>query len=260
MSQKIWILAESDRLFLPKLLARLAAESKIEGIIEIRFNSSMRKRISGFNKLLETFGLLTCFLIFLSTIISIILDKSFSNKFYSLSKVSRVFQIPLYNCVDFNDPKLIELLENKIKASPVLVQVGKRVPKHLTDRYYLINKHCSLLPDYAGVFPVFWCMLNKESNQGVSIHRLNEKFDDGEILAYSQIANEGSFFSIYHRLYDLSANLILEVLNKGEAKSEKAVSGANKSYRYFSYPTAKDRKAFFQKGNRFGWPLNTQKH
>lgn len=45
-----------------------------------------------------------------------------------------------------------------------------------------INVHEALLPKYRGCHPIFWAILNGESNLGLSINEVTEGMDDGDII------------------------------------------------------------------------------
>ena len=47
----------------------------------------------------------------------------------------------------------------------------------------VINIHTSLLPKYRGPAPVLWAIRNGDPEIGVTIHRMDERFDTGPILA-----------------------------------------------------------------------------
>ena len=55
-------------------------------------------------------------------------------------------------------------------------------PKHNS-----VNVHFSLLPKYRGASPVQWAILNGEEKTGVTVFELNEKMDEGNILAQQEI-------------------------------------------------------------------------
>ncbi len=44
------------------------------------------------------------------------------------------------------------------------------------------NVHLSFLPQYRGRHPLHWAIINGEIEHGITIHRMNEKFDCGEII------------------------------------------------------------------------------
>ncbi|MEV7581903.1 methionyl-tRNA formyltransferase [Streptomyces erythrochromogenes] len=50
-------------------------------------------------------------------------------------------------------------------------------------RYGVVNVHCSMLPKYRGPAPVLWAIRNGDPYLGVTIHRMDEQFDTGPVLA-----------------------------------------------------------------------------
>jgi methionyl-tRNA formyltransferase len=49
-------------------------------------------------------------------------------------------------------------------------------------RFGVVNVHTSLLPRYRGPTPVLWAIRNGDREIGVTIHRMDERFDTGPIL------------------------------------------------------------------------------
>lgn len=60
-----------------------------------------------------------------------------------------------------------------------------RLPRSVLNipRYGVINVHCSMLPKYRGPAPVLWAIRNGDPHLGVTVHRMNEEFDAGPVLA-----------------------------------------------------------------------------
>ncbi|MFM9449205.1 methionyl-tRNA formyltransferase [Streptomyces acidiscabies] len=50
-------------------------------------------------------------------------------------------------------------------------------------RYGVLNIHSSLLPKYRGPAPVLWAIRNGDADLGVTVHRMDEAFDTGPVLA-----------------------------------------------------------------------------
>jgi methionyl-tRNA formyltransferase len=46
-----------------------------------------------------------------------------------------------------------------------------------------INIHPSLLPQYRGPIPIHWAIRNGDRESGVTVHRMDETFDTGEVIA-----------------------------------------------------------------------------
>jgi methionyl-tRNA formyltransferase len=60
------------------------------------------------------------------------------------------------------------------------------VPVDCLPKYHL-NMHPSLLPEGRGSAPIPECILRGESKTGVTLHKLTEKFDQGDIVIQEQI-------------------------------------------------------------------------
>jgi len=52
-----------------------------------------------------------------------------------------------------------------------------------TPRSGVLNIHSSLLPKYRGPAPVLWAIRNGDAEIGLTVHRMDEQFDTGPILA-----------------------------------------------------------------------------
>jgi folate-dependent phosphoribosylglycinamide formyltransferase PurN len=85
-----------------------------------------------------------------------------------------------------------------------------------------INLHRSLLPEFGGARPVFWALYEDGKATGVTIHRVVEKIDAGEVLAQETmaIAREDNEASLKRKLLTLGIPLLIKVITqieKGEA-------------------------------------------
>jgi methionyl-tRNA formyltransferase len=70
----------------------------------------------------------------------------------------------------------------------VVVAYGQIIPGPVIylPRFRSVNVHFSLLPKYRGAAPVQWAVLNGERKTGVTIFELNQKMDEGDILAAAE--------------------------------------------------------------------------
>lgn len=64
----------------------------------------------------------------------------------------------------------------------IVVAYGMIIPKHIVDAYCCINVHPSLLPKYRGATPIQAALLNQDTVSGVSLIRMNEYMDAGDVL------------------------------------------------------------------------------
>jgi methionyl-tRNA formyltransferase len=98
--------------------------------------------------------------------------------------------IPVYQPIKIRkDPHVLELMTSINPDLNVVVAYGQIIPALLIyyPKYNSINLHFSLLPKYRGASPVPWSILNGEKITGVTIFELNEKMDEGDILAQQEL-------------------------------------------------------------------------
>ena len=79
----------------------------------------------------------------------------------------------------------------------------------------MLGVHPSLLPKYRGAAPVAWALLNGDATTGVTIFRLTEALDAGEILLQESvaIAPEEDSEALTARLAQVGARVLLKTLD-----------------------------------------------
>jgi methionyl-tRNA formyltransferase len=116
------------------------------------------------------------------------------------------------------DPAALEALRIAAADIHVVVAFGQILPAPVIDLppWKAINVHFSILPKYRGAAPVAWAILRGESRTGVTIFRLNEKMDEGDILAFSEtdIFPGESAGELEARLSVLGAGLLRKTLER----------------------------------------------
>tara|TARA_B100002052_G_scaffold134788_1_gene123798 strand:+ start:204 stop:1148 length:945 start_codon:yes stop_codon:yes gene_type:complete len=105
-----------------------------------------------------------------------------------VKRYSELNNIRLLQPDNLSDPSFINQIK---KINPVLIVVVafKKLPSILYEipKYGTINLHASLLPNYRGAAPINWCLINNETYTGVSIIKINEKIDYGDILMQKKV-------------------------------------------------------------------------
>lgn len=86
-------------------------------------------------------------------------------------------------------PDFIEEFKKLNTDLSIVVAYGKILPEELIKipRLGTINIHYSLLPKYRGASPVETCLLNGDTETGVSIQQMAFKLDSGAIIAEEKI-------------------------------------------------------------------------
>ena len=128
---------------------------------------------------------------------------------------------------DINNEETVEILK-KIQADIfIVVSFGQKLSSQLLDipKLYCLNVHASLLPRYRGAAPVNYAILNGDKTTGVSIMKMNETMDGGEIILSKSIEiNDDDSIVLMEKLGNLGAQGLLETLDlieKGKAEFKK---------------------------------------
>ncbi len=108
----------------------------------------------------------------------------------------------------------------------VVAAYAKILPKAALDipKMGTLGVHPSLLPKYRGASPIQSAILGGEKETGVTIYRMDEKTDHGEILAARRIplASGETYLQLEKELAKLGGKLLVEMMPKfinGEMKS-----------------------------------------
>lgn len=107
---------------------------------------------------------------------------------------NNVFQIELLSDAEsrFKNVTRITKISNISADCKLIICSGytERIPLQFIHQYDIINIHYSLLPAYRGLHSTVWAILNNEEYLGLSIHKMNEFFDDGDIIYQYKIKND----------------------------------------------------------------------
>jgi methionyl-tRNA formyltransferase len=123
------------------------------------------------------------------------------------------------NGVDVYTPKILDdaFLSEVERMAPDLVICAYYpgiLPRRLIDIPPLgcINVHPGLLPEYRGTFPTPWCILNNETEIGITIHTMDGGIDTGDILVQRTypIGADETGHELYRRSMKLCADLLIE--------------------------------------------------
>ena len=118
------------------------------------------------------------------------------------------------------DETVLDVLKQINPDVHVVVAYGQIMPGPIIylPRFHSLNVHFSLLPKYRGASPVQWALLNGETTTGITIFELNEKMDEGGLVAREETAilpGEAAF-ELEERLAGLGADLLVRTLSRIE--------------------------------------------
>lgn len=106
-------------------------------------------------------------------------------------------------------------------------------------RLGIINTHPALLPRYRGPNPIAWTVRNGDRELGYSVHRMDQDFDTGHLLAQgtTPIGDAERPEDVFGRVFELLGSVLPEALARveaGEAGQPQREEGA--SYAGFFEP------------------------
>ena len=176
------------------------------------------------------------------------------DRFYSVKSVLKLF---LINFIE---------VQNSINQKIYLDVIRKAMPDVIVSSNFLIfgeelleipsicciNRHSSLLPSYGGLWPVFQAYRAGEAFTGASVHIMGKKIDQGAVLTCRKIPiKKGvTLASLYEQAFDLSADILIEALDKIR-NDDWSYQDESRIPSYYSFPRKEHWKQFREQGGRF---------
>ena len=258
---RIIILTQEDHLYLPQPLATVCREysNEIACIVTCPAMTLHGSAFKGVLRHVSLFGFKgTCILGYRMVIAKIkgrLLHPSLNSRFYSIQQVAKAFEIPFYHVSKIKDQQFQDILEKHKPDLLVSISCPQIIGKKIRARIPMgcINVHGAPLPKYRGMLPSFWVLQNGEDKTATTVHDLEAKLDDGDILIQKEveIAPDETWDTLVRKTKAQGAQaLILAIKQIKEGTVERKPNRAEDAT-YYSFPTAKDRKAFIRAGRRF---------
>jgi methionyl-tRNA formyltransferase len=165
----------------------------------------------------------------------------------SIAGICRQHQIAVRVEADVNRPDFVDWIREAgidLIVSVSAPQIFKQ-PLLQAPRYGCINIHNGRLPDYRGMLPNFWQMLNREAHSTTTIHTMVAKLDAGGIVWEEKTpiqpgmkldtlirqTKEKSAEALWRVLEDLAQTQKLTIIREIAGKGS-----------YYSFPTQRDAK------------------
>ena len=116
-----------------------------------------------------------------------------------------------------NNSTIIQEVKN-IKPDFIFVAAyGKILNKEILDlpKFGSINVHSSLLPKYRGAAPINWSIINGDKTTGVTIMKMDEGMDTGDIILSNEIniSDHDNVETLTKKLAIVGSNLIEIFIN-----------------------------------------------
>jgi methionyl-tRNA formyltransferase len=106
-----------------------------------------------------------------------------------VKKLALEKKIEVFQPDNLREGGLCEEIKNIEPDLFIVAAYGKILPKNILEipKYGAINVHGSLLPKYRGASPVQCAILGGEKETGITLMKMNEKMDEGDILLQEKI-------------------------------------------------------------------------
>ncbi|MFH1826378.1 MAG: methionyl-tRNA formyltransferase [bacterium] len=149
----------------------------------------------------------------------LVVDKSNNFEVQNLKEIAQTNKVPIYEIDSTKDQSFIERVKNEIQPDVILVAAfDMLLPKALysTAKITAINMHSSYLPYYRGANPFFWAIANGEEFTGVTVHFLNERFDEGDIIAQAkvEIKDDDTMGTVFFRQKENAWGILQPILDQ----------------------------------------------
>ena len=129
--------------------------------------------------------------------------------------------LQVYQPLKVGVAEFVELLKKMNPDVIVVVAFGQLISTEILNlpKYGCINVHASLLPKYRGAAPIQWAIIDGEETSGVTIMRMDEGIDTGDMIAKEELilSDDETGGSLFERLSQMGAELLSVTLSDIEA-------------------------------------------
>jgi methionyl-tRNA formyltransferase len=111
-----------------------------------------------------------------------------------------------------------------------------------------VNVHFGLLPKYRGILPIMYAILNGEREFGVTIHYMDEKLDNGEIIVQGTvpIGPTDTLETLYPQAFELAGDLLCRAFELIESGTAVGRPNPEDLKTYYSYPSSEVARRYRQ--------------
>ena len=175
-------------------------------------------------------------------------------KWLNLSQLCKTNNIDVLCQDNIHQPEFLSELEKMNLDLIISIAAPTIFRQELIDlpRFGCINIHHAPLPRYRGMMPNFWQLLHGEKMVGLTIHKINPKIDEGEIILQKQIPvnPEESLDALIKRTKQQGAHYMVEAIEMMRNGSVQYQENRPVEGSYFSFPTREDVRKFRATGHR----------
>ncbi|MBU1727282.1 MAG: glycosyltransferase [Candidatus Omnitrophica bacterium] len=153
-------------------------------------------------------------------------------------------KIPYYKVKDHNGV-VSESLIRSFSPDIIVITNTRLIKKNILDipKYGVLNLHGSLLPKYTGLDSIFWALFHGEKEIGATVHFVNDKLDQGDIVLQSKI-RVGRFDNektLYRKAIKMGVEMMPEAVTQIEQGTVTPIPQEIMFPNSYSWPTKAQR-------------------
>lgn len=255
---KVVVMTQADRFFIPKNIAKAAAECELLEIVEVNCKSALENRLSDYYK---WFGFFQCAKMGVVTVgreAEKFLDRLTGYRLAggccSVRDVAKKLGVAHRVITDSNDPAYVRHIRELAPDLIISYSAPQIIKAELlgVPRCGVINVHGALLPDYRGCLPSFWYLYKDEKLGGATVHYMSAKIDDGDIIEQGSvdISDCKSMFRLMKKTKAVGGDLMVRAIRDIENGTVERRKNETEKGSYFTWPTVEQAKEFRAKGKR----------
>jgi methionyl-tRNA formyltransferase len=135
-----------------------------------------------------------------------------------VKELARKYNIHIETPEKVRDPIFINKIKSYLPDLIVIVAYGRILPREILTipKFGSINLHASLLPKYRGAAPIQWAILKGEAETGITVMRVAEALDTGDILLQKKVGidPEDTAETLEEKLFEAGASVLLEAIQQ----------------------------------------------
>ena len=243
-----------------KVLEQLIVETDIDLVAIVNSTRVLRPSlnpIQGAITQLKTSGLRYSAYLFLITDFFKLMQPLLKFRKWPLMHVhalAKFNHIPIIDTRDINSTQAIDFIENHKPDILLCAHFNQllKEPIFSIKKMQCINIHPSLLPSYKGVDPVFFAMRDNVDEIGVTLHKMDENFDSGDILSQTAMKMDSTKSLLFNncQLFEEGIKLALKWMKDDQFLVETTLKSKENNESYDSWPSSKDVQGFKKSGKR----------
>jgi methionyl-tRNA formyltransferase len=172
----------------------------------------------------------------------------------SINALAASAGVPVVSTQSVNDPKFIQRLRAEEPDVVVSVAAPEIFAPELLNvpRLGCINVHSGRLPHYRGMMPTFWQMQRGEQAITITVHKMAQKLDSGDVLATQSfpLNKSDSLDRVIKGTKREGARLLIRALRGLKDGQVQPIPLDMAEARYFSFPKPSDVREFRRRGHR----------